>query len=87
VTIQLFLARDRPGIVSTIQVIVLCVSVGALLVLVPRYGAVGAAAGLLIAAAVRWVLLLGLVRFSLKLPLPRLYLRRDDFQYLLGRLR
>jgi hypothetical protein len=31
--------------------------------------------------------LLGLVRFSLKLPLPRLYLRRDDFQYLLGRLR
>ena len=87
VTIQLFLARDRPGIVSTIQVIVLCVSVGALLVLVPRYGAVGAAAGLLIAAAVRWVLLLGLVRFSLKLRLPRLYLRGDDFQYLLGRLR
>jgi O-antigen/teichoic acid export membrane protein len=87
VTIQLFLARDRPGIVSTIQVIVLCVSVGALLVLVPLYGGIGAAAGLLVAAAVRWVLLLGLVRFSLKLPLPRLYLRRDDFQYLLGRLR
>jgi O-antigen/teichoic acid export membrane protein len=87
VTMQLFLARDRPGIVSTVQVIVLCVSVGALLVLVPRYGSRGAAAGLLLAGMVRWGLLLGLVRFALKLPPPRLFLRREDFQYLLGRLR
>ena len=32
---QLFLSRDQPGIVSAIQVLVLCVSLGALLILVP----------------------------------------------------
>lgn len=87
VTMQLFLSRDRPGIVSAIQVLILCVSMGAMLVLVPRYGATGAATGLVIAGALRWLLLLGSVKTSLRLPLPRLYLSREDFQYLLGRLR
>jgi O-antigen/teichoic acid export membrane protein len=87
VTMQLFLSRDRPGVVSTIQAVVLSVSVVALLVLVPRYGALGAAAGLLIAGTVRWILLLGSVKFILRLPPPRLHLGRDDFQYLLRRLR
>jgi O-antigen/teichoic acid export membrane protein len=87
VTIQLFLSRDRPGVASTIQVIVLCVSLGALLVLVPRYGATGAAAALLLAGALRWLLLLGSIKGVLKLSLPRLYPGRDDVRYLLGKLR
>jgi O-antigen/teichoic acid export membrane protein len=87
VTVQLFLSRDRPGVVSTIQVIVLGVSIASLFVLVPRFGALGAAIGLLGAAAARWFLLLGAMKRVLRLPLPRLYLGRDDLQYILGRLR
>lgn len=87
VTVQLFLSRDRPGVVSAIQVLVLCASAAALLVLVPRYGVTGAALGLVVAGAIRWLLLLGALRLILKLPLPRFYLTREDFQYLRGRLR
>jgi len=65
---------------------VLCCSVAALLLLVPRYGAVGAALSLLGAGTVRWLLLLGAMKGILRLPLPRLYPSRGDFQYVLGRL-
>jgi O-antigen/teichoic acid export membrane protein len=87
VTIQLLLSRDRPGVASTIQVVVLCASLTALLVLVPRYGALGAAAGLLLAGALRWLLLLASIKGVLRLSLPRLYPGRDDFHFLLGKLR
>jgi O-antigen/teichoic acid export membrane protein len=87
VTVQLFLARDRPGVVSTIQVIVLGLSLAMLLTLVPLYGAVGAAAALLIAGAARWAMLLAAVKLVLKQPLPRLYLLRGDLQYVSRRLR
>jgi O-antigen/teichoic acid export membrane protein len=87
VTVQLFLARDRPGIVSTIQVITLAVSIAAMFALVPHYGAIGAALGMVGSAVVRWLLLLAGLKLILRLPLPRLYLNRGDFQYAWGRLR
>lgn len=86
VTVQLFLSRDRPGVVSGIQAGVLCISIGALLVLVPRYGGAGAAAGLVIAGTARLLLLLASIKIVLRLPLPRLRLSRADFRHLLGRL-
>jgi O-antigen/teichoic acid export membrane protein len=87
VSVQLYFSRDRPGTVSTIQSITLAVSLGLLLVLVPRFGAIGAAAALLAAGVVRWLLLLGGVRAILKLPLPRLYLNGEDWRYVRSRLR
>jgi len=87
VTVQLYLARDRPGVVSTIQSITLAVSLTLLFTLVPRYGALGAAIALLAAGTVRWALLLGGVRAILKLPLPRPYLNREDWHYIRSRLR
>ncbi|MEO8020204.1 MAG: oligosaccharide flippase family protein [Pseudomonadota bacterium] len=87
VTVQLYLARDRPGVVSTIQIVTLAISLALLLTLVPRLGAVGAAIALLAAGVVRWLMLLGGVRGILKLPLPRLYLNREDWHYLHSRLR
>jgi enterobacterial common antigen flippase len=87
ITAQLFLSGDRPGVVSIIQVVVLCVSIALLLVLVPLYGAVGAALGLVGAGLIRWMLFLAASRMILRFPLPRLYLVRDDFRYLLGLLR
>jgi antigen flippase len=81
VSVQLYLARDRPGVVSVIQGISLGVSLVLLLTLVPRFGAWGAAASLLGAGIVRWLLLLGGLRVILKLPLPRLYLNAEDWRF------
>jgi antigen flippase len=87
VTVQLYLARDRPGVVSAIQSITLAVSLALLLTLVPRFGAEGAAIALLAAGTVRWILLLGGLRAILKLPLPRLWLNGEDLRYIRSRLR
>lgn len=87
VTVQLFLARGRPGAVSAIQVTVLVVSLLLLLVLVPRYGAVGAAAALAIAALLRCLLLLAALPGTLGLAPPWPILTRDDFRYLAQRLK
>jgi enterobacterial common antigen flippase len=87
VSVQLYLARDRPGVVSAIQGITLIVSLALLLTLVPRYGAMGAAVALLSAGAIRWLMLLGGVRGILKLPLPRVYLNGEDLSFLRARLR
>ena len=87
VTVQLYFARDRPGLVSGIQAGTLAVSLALLLVLVPQYGGLGAAIALLGAGAVRWISLLAGMRLALKLPLPRPYLNREDWRYLRSRLR
>jgi O-antigen/teichoic acid export membrane protein len=87
VSVQLFLARDRPGVVSAIQAGTLLVSLALLLWLVPIYGALGAAAALLSAGVVRWLALLAGIRGILKLPLPRLYLNSEDWRYLRARVR
>jgi antigen flippase len=87
VSVQLYLARDRPGVVSTIQTFTLGISLALLLTLVPRFGAIGAAAALLTAGAMRWLMLIGGVRGILELPLPRLYLNGEDWRYLRARLR
>ena len=87
VTVQLYLSRERPGLVSAIQAATLAVSLVLLLVLVPRYGGLGAAIALLCAGAVRWLALLAGMRLALKLPLPRPYLNGEDWRYLRSRLR
>jgi enterobacterial common antigen flippase len=87
VTVQLFFARGRPGVVSTLQLGTLGISLAGLLVFTPLYGATGAAAALVVAGAVRWIALLIAARIVLKQPFPRLLLGRDDLTYLSGRLR
>jgi antigen flippase len=87
VTVQLLLSRDRPGLVSTIQVIALCISLTALLLLVPHYGARGAAIALLLAGVLRWLCLLSAVRFALGQRIPRLLLNGADIHYLIGKSR
>ena len=87
VSVQLFQSRERPGIVSIIQVATLCLTLAAIFALVPHYGAVGAAVAMAAAGTVRWLLLLGAMKVALKLPLPRLYLTRDDLRNMMRRLR
>jgi enterobacterial common antigen flippase len=87
VSAQLYLSHNRPGFVSTVQVIMLCVTLLALLLLVPVYGAKGAAIALLTAGTLRWLCLLGGVSSVLKQRLPGLLLTRADFDYVIGRIR
>jgi antigen flippase len=87
VTAQLFLSDDRPGVVSIIQIAVLVVSIALLLLLVPVWGAVGAAFALVGAGSLRWMLFMGATKLIWNSPLPRLYLIRDDLHYLRSLLR
>jgi O-antigen/teichoic acid export membrane protein len=87
VSVQLFLAHDRPGVVSTLQVATLGLSLLCLLILVPHYGAIGAATALLIAGVARWLALIVAIRRVLGLSWPRLLLNREDLRYMSGKLR
>ena len=76
---QAFMALDRPGTVSAMQSIGVGLSVVLMLVLVPRYGLVGASLALLIATTVRLIFIVLSFRLTLKVPAPGLWPRREDF--------
>jgi O-antigen/teichoic acid export membrane protein len=86
ITLQLFLALDRPGFASTVQTSSFLISGVCIAVLVPLYGSMGAAVGILVAAICRMGLLfVGLDR-SLGLQFPRLWLNAEDINYIRARL-
>lgn len=86
-TLQLYLASDRPGFASAVQAATLAVSVVLLVALVPTHGGQGAAIALAIASGLRWLALLLALRPVLGLAPPRLLLNRADWRYLLSRMR
>ena len=90
VIMEAFLASNRPGYPSRVQLVYSIVLVAALLTLIPVFGGVGAAVAMLIAALVKMaLLLLGLSRIDICLP--RISIRGSDYALLqrliLGRLR
>jgi len=87
VTAQLYLSHNRPGVVSIIQVSALGATLSGLLLLVPAFGATGAALALLAGGTLRWLCLLGGVSLVLRQRLPGLLLTRTDLHYLIGRIR
>lgn len=86
-TLQLYLASDRPGFASAVQGATLAVSVLLLLALVPTQGGQGAAIALAVASGLRWLVLLLALRPVLGLAPPRMLLNRADWRYLASRLR
>jgi O-antigen/teichoic acid export membrane protein len=82
---QAFTSSGRPGIVSALLVLGLAVTVGVMLLLVPRYGLSGAAVAVLISTLVRFALTLLCFPLVLDVPLHRLLPRRHDLQWLLSR--
>ena len=82
VTSQLYYALGAPGYVSWAQTASFIGVVGGLTLLVPSFGAVGAAWAMVFAGAIRLVVLLFGLPLSLKLDLPRLSPRGSDFHYL-----
>jgi O-antigen/teichoic acid export membrane protein len=83
---QAFMALGRPGVVSILQAIGLFLSVPLMLLLVPRYGILGAAESLLISTVARLIFVFFGFRIFLKMRLPAMTPRRRDFDALLALL-
>lgn len=78
VSSQLYLSLGRPALNSMIRGAELALVLALIIILAPRYGPMGAALGLLGGTVLRLALLwIGLVT-HLRLPFPRLWLRRSD---------
>ena len=84
---QAFMALNHPGTVSLLQGFGLALSVPLMLVLIPRFGITGAAISLLLSTSARLVFICAGFPFYLKMPVPDLVPKRDDFTPLLLRLR
>ena len=76
------MALGRPGIVSILQAIGLGLSIPLMLVLVPRYGVMGAAVSLLISTSARLIFVYFGFAIFLKVRLPRLMPQLDDLKLL-----
>jgi O-antigen/teichoic acid export membrane protein len=80
VTAQFYMACDRPGLNSLFALVNVVVSAALMLLLTPRYGAPGAAFGLLCGTVARLALLWVGMIVHLRVPLPRLWLGPGDLQ-------
>jgi O-antigen/teichoic acid export membrane protein len=77
---QAFMALGRPGFVTVTQFVGLAILLPGMLVLLPRFGLVGAAISLLVSTTTRLALLLFSYPIILGVPLPNLIPTRDDFE-------
>jgi O-antigen/teichoic acid export membrane protein len=75
---QAFMALGRPGLVTTLQVIGLMLTVPLMLVFIPRFGVEGAAGALLISTTVRLAFVLISFQKVLKVECPRILARGAD---------
>jgi O-antigen/teichoic acid export membrane protein len=76
---QAFMASNRPGMVTAFQGLGFCVAVPCMLVLMPRFGLMGAAVALLISTCARLAFLLASFRMILHVPMPKLVPTAEDF--------
>lgn len=76
---QAFMALGRPGFVTALQSIGLMIVFPAMLLFLPHFGLLGAAMALLTSTTVRLIFVLWSYPMFLKIPMPNLILRKDDF--------
>ena len=77
---QAFMALSRPGVVTTLHVIGLALTVPLMLILVPRWGTEGAAVSLLLSTIVRFVAVMLCFPIVLKTAPPSILVRKADLQ-------
>lgn len=82
-----FMALGRPGYVTFLQSSGLVLSIPLLLILVPRWGVLGASYALLTAAVIRLAFALGSFPLVLKQPAPGFLPKMSEFGTLAGRFR
>jgi O-antigen/teichoic acid export membrane protein len=78
VLLQGFLASGRPGVATLVQIAGLAFSIPLFLVLVPLYGAAGAAIALLSSTAIRLVLTIAAYPAFLDVPIPHVWIGPAD---------
>jgi O-antigen/teichoic acid export membrane protein len=87
VMLQAFLALGRPEYPTILQIAALVISVSSLLLVVPGYGAVGAAAVLVGVAVLKLALAVALYRVVLKVPMRQMPPSVEDVRYVRALLR
>lgn len=75
---QTFIAAGKPGIVTILQVVGLSSNVPLMLILIPKYGLVGAGLAMLIATAIRFIFIMVSFPVILKLNPPSLLISKHD---------
>jgi O-antigen/teichoic acid export membrane protein len=78
---QAFMALGRPGVITGLQVTGLTLTVPLMLVLVPRFGIVGASVALLGSTVVRLVFVLASFPLFLKMRVPNLLPQLEDLRF------
>ncbi len=81
---QAFMALGRPGVVTALQIIGLALTVPLMLVLVPKFGIVGAGFALLLSTISRLGFVLVSFPLFLRLEVPRLLPKAEDLSFLLS---
>jgi O-antigen/teichoic acid export membrane protein len=79
---QAFMALGRPGVITGLQVTGLALTVPLMLVLVPRFGIVGAGTALLGSTVARLIFVIASFPVFLKMRVPDLLPMREDWRFL-----
>ena len=79
---QAFMAIGRPGVITALQLTGLLLTVPLMVLLVPRYGIVGAGAALLLSTTSRFIFVLASFPLFLKMPIPHIFPKREDLIYM-----
>lgn len=86
VLMQGLLAAGRPGIVTVTQFVGLALCIPFFFVLIPAFGSQGAAMALLVSATIRLAMVMACYPLSLRAPVPRIWIVREDVPELIGRV-
>lgn len=78
---QAFMAMGRPGLVTVLQSLGVGLSFPLMLVLIPRFGLIGAGFAILGSTTVRLIFILGNFPLTLKVPPPGLLITRADIEW------
>jgi O-antigen/teichoic acid export membrane protein len=79
---QAFMALGRPGVITTLQIIGLLLTIPIMLFLVPRLGIIGAAIALFLSTTVRLIFVLVSFPLFLKMPAPQILPTWGDARFM-----
>ena len=83
---QAFMALERPGVITALQLVGLLLTLPLMLVLVPRLGIVGAGLALLISTSARLIFVLASFPVFLKLQVPGILPKGEDIRFMAAAL-
>ncbi len=79
---QPFMSLNKPGAITTLQVLSMIINLLLLWLLVPKYGLLGAGIATLLSSILKFLTVVICYPVILKTPLPRFYMNKSDILYL-----